>query len=234
MAVLNQYVDLNLNKSQILNPVLHTSATDIGTPVEGQIYYNSANKKAFLWNGTLWIDLSQVVAGAITLKGTIANASTNPVFPAAPIAGDTYFVTTTAGTVGGIAVDIGDQLVYSGTSWFVFQTNVVAATETIPGYIALATLAETLTGTNDTKAVTPLKLKSLGYTRKFTVDIATLTANTGAIVSHNFALTNMADFIGEAYQGGDRIIVSITPTTVNSATVTSHVTLAAVRIVIIG
>lgn len=234
MAVLNQFVDLNLNKNQILNPVLHTSATDVATPVEGQVYYNSANKKAFLWNGTLWIDLSQVVAGAITLKGTIANASTNPVFPAAPAAGDTYFVTTTAGTIGGIAVDIGDQLVYSGTAWFVFQTNVVAATETIPGYIAIATQVEVTTGTNDTKAVTPLKLKTAGYTRKFAVDIASLVANTGAVVSHNFALTNMADFVAEAYQGGDKVILSITPTSVNSVTVTSNIALTAVRVVIIG
>lgn len=107
------------------------------------------------------------VTGGMTHKGGY-NASTNtpaldtgsPVL----VQGDMYTVTV-AGTFFTVEVEIGDVLIADVDSvdaaaladWTIVQTNIGAASETVPGYIQLATQAEMDTGTNDAKAVTPLK-----------------------------------------------------------------------------
>ncbi len=46
-----------------------------GTPVDGEVYYDSTTKKTYQWNGTSWIDWSSV----ITLDATLQDGSTNGV-----------------------------------------------------------------------------------------------------------------------------------------------------------
>lgn len=68
-------VNLDLSKNQILNVALQNLGSPPGSPVEGQVYYNTADKAIYYWDGTSWInisgDITAVVAGAgLTGGGT--------------------------------------------------------------------------------------------------------------------------------------------------------------------
>lgn len=130
-------------------------------------YFTGANVEAALQE--LASDLA-AVASALTIAGNI-DASTNPNYPSAT-ASQSYYITV-AGKVGGASgktVNIGDLVVCKtangggdeatvGTSWFVLESNRDQATEVILGVVMIAAQADVTTGTNDTKAITPLKLK---------------------------------------------------------------------------
>ena len=104
-----------------------------------------------------------------TLESTVTNglktpiafdASANATFPS-QTKGFTYKVTV-AGTTSGIALQVGDTIIYdtTGNTPFVVQANVDSSTTTVTGLIMLATQAEVDTGTNSTKAVVPSTLQS--------------------------------------------------------------------------
>ena len=98
-------------------------------------------------------------------------------------AGD-YWLVTTAGTVDGVAFNVGDVLVakvnaasvstYAG-NWFSLEVNRDQATESILGLVTLATQTEVNTGTNSTDAVTPATLagRTATETRTGIAEIAT-------------------------------------------------------------
>lgn len=79
--------------------------------------------------------------------------------------GDYWFVTV-AGTVGGVSFNVGDVIVAKvdnasttlASDWIQLEVNRDQATETVLGLVEIATQTETNTGTNDTAAITPLKL----------------------------------------------------------------------------
>lgn len=238
MAKKNMYVHLDMNQNQLLNISIHQAATAPTTPVEGQLYYNTSNKKYWGWDGTTWLDLSQVVSGSVTLKGEITNANTNPAAPSSPTTGDMWFITTTSGTVGGLVVEVGDQLIRSTTGWFVMQKNLDAATESTPGYISIATQSETNAGSNDSKAITPLKLVQFlingVYAKATRTLITTLTANTPTTVTHGLALTHAEKLSVTCYQAGDEITLRVSPSTINAVIVESNNTLSNVTVSCIG
>jgi len=283
-------VNLDLSKNQILNVALQNLSSPPGSPVQGQIYYNTGDKAIYYWDGTAWInvsgDISAVVAGAgltgggtsgsVTLDVNVDNATieidndivrvkdlgitsaklndgavttikiganqvtlaklaqianntvigntsggtANPSavvivtdlasassttlatsqaiksyidtnignlgnledgwdastgsFPigSTPVAGTKkgdYWYVTVAGTVDGESFNIGDMIVAkinsastsSKADWIRLEVNRDQATETVLGLVKLATQAQVDTGTDDTAAVTPLKLKTL-------------------------------------------------------------------------
>ena len=46
--------DIDLQLNQLLSAVMHNLPTQPSTPVEGQMYFDSAKKSAMIWNGTKW------------------------------------------------------------------------------------------------------------------------------------------------------------------------------------
>lgn len=99
------------------------------------------------------------------------NCSTNPNYPASE-KGDTYKVTH-AGKVGGasgVIVEVGDLIICTttnaggtqasvGSNFFIMQSNIDQATETVPGFARIATQAQTDSGTDDLTIITPKKLQ---------------------------------------------------------------------------
>lgn len=232
------YQGLHLHKNALIEAKFDTLPAPPTGPVEGQFYFNTGDKNFYGFNGTSFINLSQIIAGATTTRGEITNANTNPAFPTTFEVGDTYFITTTAGTVGGLAVEIGDQLIRSTTAWFVVQRNLQAATDAVAGFLRLATQAETNAGSLTTAAITPATLAAfmtaLLYARTFAVNIASLTANTVTTITHGLALVDMRNFTSAVYQGGRKIEISVVPSTVNAVTVEASETLANVYLVLVG
>jgi hypothetical protein len=113
-----------------------------------------------------------------------------------PVAGTKkgdYWYVSVAGTVGGVAFNIGDVIIakIDGSSttvasdWIQLEVNRDQATESVLGVSRIATQAETNTGTNDTAYVTPLKLVT--YLNNAVGGYA---ANVGNASATSFALTH--------------------------------------------
>lgn len=232
------YTDVNLNGNSLQSARFENLANAPTSPLPGQQYYNTATNKFMGWNGTIWVDLSQVVSSATAVKGEIANANTSPAFPASPASGDTYFITTAAGTVGGLVVEIGDMLMYGVNGWFVLQANLQAATAAIAGYIMLASQAEVNALSNGTKAITPntlgVFLANFLYSRKVVQSFANVAANTATAVTHSLGLLGSSHVHVQCYMGGQQIGLAVAVTSVNALTITSNQALTNVDVVCIG
>ena len=63
--------NIDLVKNQLLNAVFQNLAVAPATPVEGQFYYNTTDKKMFYYNGTAWVDTTYLlpIASATVLGG---------------------------------------------------------------------------------------------------------------------------------------------------------------------
>lgn len=46
---------IDLAKNQILNALLHVLSSAPSSPLEGQTYYDSTNKRSYIYNGTSWV-----------------------------------------------------------------------------------------------------------------------------------------------------------------------------------
>lgn len=53
---------IDLSKNQLLNAVVQNLTAAPGSPVAGQIYFNTSDKNVYLWTGSVWADLT---SGAI-------------------------------------------------------------------------------------------------------------------------------------------------------------------------
>lgn len=167
---------------------LPTYATFAGFPaaasLTGAIAYATDTTKTYYSNGSSWVDITPAT-GAMAFKGVVAF---NAAEPGTPVIGD-YYVFNTAGTniwEGSTVVEIGDSAVWDGTAWQFIQGNTLAASTTVAGIVELATSAETITGTDTVRAVTPAAFKAgLDENRVTSVDAvagSTLTGDTVATV----------------------------------------------------
>ena len=141
-----------------------------------------------------------------------ASVGTFPV-GSAPVVGTKkgdYWYVSVAGTVNGIAFNVGDMLIATvnnastttyASNWTSLEVNRDQATTTVLGLVYLATAAEVQTGTDAVKAVTPstLSARTATETRTGIAAIATQTqTNTGTddatIVTPLKLKTNLATY----------------------------------------
>jgi len=70
--------NIDLNKNQALQLVLHNKTSDPSTPVEGQIYYNSSTSKVLVHDGSDFVSIAgdiESITSATTDQLTIANGT---------------------------------------------------------------------------------------------------------------------------------------------------------------
>ena len=108
----------------------------------------------------------------------------------------------------------------TSVAWTSFGTSAAAATETTAGILEIATQAETDTGTDDLRSVTPMKLANWsGRKHKATASIGDGSA-TSFNLDHNF---NTRDVTVEVYRNSgnyDSVLCDITRPSVNRVTLT--------------
>lgn len=123
-------------------------------------------------------ELNTALADQLDVPNPI-DCSTNPNYPASN-KGDTYKVTA-AGKIGGangVNVGVGDLIICTantsggdqataGDNFFVVESNVDMATESVAGIGRIATQAEVTAGENATAWVTPATLAEMGYLTSF-------------------------------------------------------------------
>lgn len=63
--------NLDLNKNQLLKARLENLASDPTSPVTGQIYYNTTDNVAYIWNGSAWLS----AAGASVVGGNLLSVT---------------------------------------------------------------------------------------------------------------------------------------------------------------
>lgn len=230
---------IGIIKDGLLNPLttaeITTLAGGLGTAHKGLAVYDTDLSIFKVWTGSAFTTNPTTQTG-LTPKGNKAFNDTEPV---TPVVGDLY-VFTTAGTntwEGSTVVQIGDQVYWDGTIWQFVQGNTIGATEAVPGVVELATQAETNTGTNDTTAVTPLKLATyVAGTKKLAkVYFASITtvANTPFTVTHSLGLQNRDAFVASFKYANSEVDCDIDSIDVNSCSVTTNAALTG-EITIIG
>lgn len=123
-------------------------------------------------------------------------------------AGSTYRQTQINGTIDS-----------SNVVWDTFGSSVPTASESTAGRIAIATQSEVDTGTDDTKAVTPLKLATYaGRLRKVAVNFGD-GSNTSYTITHNL---NTRDVSVQVYANSgdfDTVMVDVNRNSVNAVTI---------------
>lgn len=137
------------------------------------------------------------------LEGAWSAASGSFPLGSTPVAGTKagdYWYVSVAGTVDGVAFNVGDVVVAkidsasttSASDWIQLEVNRDQATETIIGLAEIATQAETDAGTDDQRIVTPLKLKTLldNRTGGYAANIGNGSATSYA-VSHGLGTTDV-------------------------------------------
>jgi len=78
MAQRSFLVDINLNQNQLVLPRIHNLASAPGTPVSGQLYYDTGDDNLYVWDTVGWVDLTNQGAGAANLSlGTVTATTMN-------------------------------------------------------------------------------------------------------------------------------------------------------------
>lgn len=139
MAKKKWVVDLDMGQNEVQNAVMQNLASAPATPKEGQLYWNTADSKLYIYDGSTWIDA--------TNQGRIYTFSTG----LTETSGTVTLNESTTSALGGVIV--GSNLsVSSGT------ISVPDASDSTKGVIEIATDAECTTGTATNLAVNPKQL----------------------------------------------------------------------------
>lgn len=169
------------------------------------------------------------------------------VFPtgSTPVAGTKkgdYWFVSVAGTTDSVTFNIGDVIIakVNGAStslasdWIKLEVNRDQATETVLGLLKIATQAQVNAGTDDTAAVTPLKLKTLldNRTGGYAANVGN-GANTSFAVVHNLGTVDVIVMVKDN-TSLEEVIADVVITDNNTVTVSFAVApaSAAYRVII--
>jgi len=185
----------------------------------------------------------EVIDNSMSVVGTITTSGDYPTTPGPINIGDAWLVvggifdigpnsaTTSAGS---LAVARISGATNSDDDWFILDTRREASSETIAGFIEIATQSEVNAGTDDTRAITPLKLKAFVQTLSGTtiytetaLDLASLTG----VVTHNLG----DDVVAQVWLSNEEITSGVALTSdSNTVTVTVNSDPGDVKVVVIG
>lgn len=163
----------------------------------------TADNGIYIWNGAavaMTRSLDTSTAAELEQAVTTVEEGTN--------AGSSYRQTAVNFTLGSGAVN-----------WTSFGTGAGSASESSAGIIEIATQAETDTGTDDLRAITPLKLATSPYaTKKFAANIGDGSA-TSYTVTHNFATRDVTVEVYRNSGNFDTVLVEVQRGSTNAVTI---------------
>jgi hypothetical protein len=204
-----------------------TLAATLGAGHVGLLTTDTADGLLWTWNGTAFVPAVLASTSGLTPKGNIAYNATEP---SSPTLGDLYvFFTAGVNTwaAGSVEVQVSDQVYWDGTVWQYIQGNVIQATETIRGISEIATQAETNTGSDDERFVTPLKLASYQSTRQsaktYFASGITLVADTPYTITHSLGLQNRDAFVADFKVSNSSADVDFDSIDANNLSITSNI-----------
>lgn len=172
--------NIDLQQNEIQNAVVHNQATAPSNPIEGQIYFNTASNKLFVYDGSAWLDTTGDIRKITAGSGLTGTA-------------DTGDVTLNIGQGNGITVSADAIAVNAEATQFSFLSGVLTITD---GAIGPDELAAT--------AVTAGSYGSATAIPTFTVDAdGRLTAAGEASIQTSFDITDGTTT--ETVNGGDTI-----------------------------
>ena len=133
--------DLNLNQNEIQNAVEHNLALAPSAPVEGQHYWNTANKTWLIYNGTSWVDA--------TSQGKVYTFQNGVKELTGDDAGKVELNLASGANAGNVTLSQNANGL---------KAQVAEASTSAKGIIELAPDAEVTTGTSEVLAVNPKQL----------------------------------------------------------------------------
>jgi len=195
---LNFLNNIDLNKNQVQNGVIHVLGTAPLNPVEGQIYYNSTDKRLYFFDATNWIDASgDIKSVTTTTSGQIT--VTDPNGPNPSIA-----IVTGAITSGGTALATGDQI-------YTYVTNSISNISfTVQGTTNEIEVTNGTVGDGDTVTIGLPDDVTIGNDLTVTNDL-----DVDGNVTLGTTTANTVNIAGNTVIGGD-LTVQGTTTSVNS------------------
>jgi hypothetical protein len=140
-------------------------------------------------------------------------------------AGTTWRQTGVNGTIGSTAV-----------TWVAFGTVTPPASETTSGRVELATQAETDAGTDDERAITPLKLKTWSAAPKRYQTLVGDASNTSYAITHNLGTRDVQVNVYRNSGNYDEVMVETRMTSTSQVTLifSAAPAIDAFRVVVLG
>lgn len=242
MAQRKYFVDLDLNKNQLKQARLENVAVSgVVSPGTGQVAFDTATNKLAFYNGSTWEVVGQLDVTTVNYRGSVAYDAAEP----SPADTGDMYIFSTGGTNGSAwwegsqTVQAGDFVIYNNNggadTWSIIQKNVEAASETVAGYVELATNAEANTGSDTTRAITPGNLEYVRQQKTF-ASVKEFTSQSigpsGTNIDHNL---NTKSVSVSVYDTNDnQVEVQVVTSTVNRVVVTSNTSESGCRVVVVG